>query len=87
MVEKRIIKNINNSIPSSNKYKNIETKLDFNGFQNGTSPITKTKKPLKNIVLISAACVAIVLICKWRGMLVNKNKQLGIRNHLCLRNG
>ena len=59
MVEKRIIKNINNSIPSSNKYKNIETKLDFNGFQTGNIP--KTRKSLKLIIPISAICTALVV--------------------------
>ena len=44
MVKKRIINNINECIPSANTYKNIETKLDFNGFQTGNIP--KTKKPL-----------------------------------------
>ena len=59
MVEKRIINNINENIPSANTYKNIETKLDFNGFQTGSIP--KTSKPLKFIIPISAVCVAIVV--------------------------
>lgn len=59
MVKKRIINNINECIPSANTYKNIETKLDFNGFQTGNIP--KTKKPLKFIIPISAICTALVV--------------------------
>lgn len=60
MVEKRIIDNINRSIPSSNNYKNIESKLDFNSFQIGSTP----KQFKKRLVLIpiAASTVALVLI-------------------------
>lgn len=61
MVEKRIINCINENIPSANTYKNIETKLDFSGFQTGTTPLTKTKKPLKFIIPIFATCTVVVV--------------------------
>ena len=61
MVEKRIIDNINESIPSSKNYKSIESKLDFNSFQAGSTPNVKTKKPLRLIMPISAICITIVV--------------------------
>ena len=60
MVEKRIIDNINRSIPSSNNYKSIESKLDFKSLQIESKP----KHFKKRLVLtpIIASAVALVLI-------------------------
>ena len=63
MVEKRIINNINENIPSANTYKNIETKLDFNGFQGETIAHPKRIKTLKIAmpVVVSVCTLAIVV--------------------------
>ena len=57
MVEKRIINRINENIPSANTYKNIETKLDFNGFQGETIAQPKRIKALKIAIPVTAICL------------------------------
>ena len=80
MVEKRIINNINENIPSANTYKNIETKLDFNGFQAGNIP--KTKKPLKFIIPISAICTAVVVAAIVIPITLSKQSKKIVLNHI-----